>query len=155
MEGSAHDKQGPEGGSVAGVLGPARPPFLWRGRSARLLLFLLLFISQREAPAFPDENFTGKSWLVGRRWLEGERKMLAFQLVSANYNMHNPYLWVTFLEKTMLYLPCFFWFTRRRLAILYSLWITNTWRNLCCYQNNTNTSIWAVRNYYVYYILSC
>lgn len=30
--------------------------------------------------------------------------MLAFQLVSANYNMHNPYLWVTFLEKTMLLL---------------------------------------------------
>lgn len=89
MEGSARDKRGPEGGSVAGVLRPARPPVLWRGRSARLLLCMLLFMSQCQSLRSQNENFPGKSGLVGRRWLERGRKKLAFHLVSTIYNMYN------------------------------------------------------------------
>lgn len=71
MEGSARDKQGPEGGSVAGALGPARPPlFLWRGggggTSPLVVITAVVHLAMQE-PAFPDENFAGKSWLVGRR----------------------------------------------------------------------------------------
>ncbi len=60
MEGSARDKQGPEGGSVAGVLRPARAPVPLEGKISPVVVHLTT------EPAFPDENFTGKSWLVGR-----------------------------------------------------------------------------------------
>lgn len=72
MEGSARDKQGPEGGSVAGVLGPARPLFLWRGQISPVVVITAVVHLAMLDHAFPDENFPGKSWLVGRGLLEGK-----------------------------------------------------------------------------------
>lgn len=68
MEGSARDKQGPEGGSVAGVLGPARPPVPLEGEISPVVVTAAVVVHLTMPDhAFPDENFTGKSWLVGRR----------------------------------------------------------------------------------------
>lgn len=56
MEGSARDKRGPEGGSVAGVLGPARPPVPLEGKiSPVVVITAVVHLTMLDA-AFPDEN---------------------------------------------------------------------------------------------------
>lgn len=67
MEGSARDKQGPEGGSVACALGPADPCSsggAGLGGGGPIVITAVVHLAPQE-PAFPDENFTGKSRLAG------------------------------------------------------------------------------------------
>lgn len=68
MEGSAHDKRGPEGGSLAGVcLDQPDPPVPLEGQISPVVVITAVVHLTTRDHAFPDENFTGKSWLVGRR----------------------------------------------------------------------------------------